>query len=55
MQVVIQVFFVALCNNMNQHSVHTGQTITKFKTFELNRVMAKYVRVRNNAIHFHYN
>lgn len=27
MQVVIQVFFMALCNNMDQHSVHTGKLL----------------------------
>lgn len=27
MQVVIQVFFMALCNNMDQHSVHTGKPL----------------------------
>lgn len=36
MQVVIQVFLMALCNNMNQHSVHTGKTITKCNTSKLN-------------------
>lgn len=35
MQVVIQVFFVALCNNVNQHPVHTGNTMTKRKTLKL--------------------
>lgn len=52
MQVVIQVFFMALCNNMNQHSVHTGKTITKCKIFEL--IMEKCVRVRTDTINYYY-
>lgn len=50
MQVVIQVFFMALCNNVNQHSVHTGKTITKCKTFELNNGKM----CKNRTIHYYY-
>lgn len=42
MQVVIQVFFMALCNNIDQHSVHTEKNpITYCKTIELNNGKVK--------------
>lgn len=40
MQVVIQVFFMALCNNIDQHSVHTEKNpLNTIK--QLNQIMAK--------------
>lgn len=52
MQVVIQVFFVALCNNVNQHPVHTGRTITKRKTLKSKNT--KCVAVTIDTVHYYY-